>query len=388
MSEFNGNEAWGTHGITVLEDPIGEFNARNGFVLDEYLAAADAADVSYKKSVAEGDDPWEAIQAGLPSFEFFEDPQTGQKLRVRRFNWPADGDVSERTVGAIFSQFSVTISLDHIEYQNSLTAKAMGPTDPPKELWSYLPEEVGGSPLLVIENPGYGKSDKLTDTQKAELRLFGGFHSVAESMLGVMSSLGVKKVNLSGYSMGADIAAAVAARAKTKEKDYGIEVENLFVMESPRTTVQPPLTLVKNFMGEGKNLKFAWKKTGDPVLKKVAKVGLNSPLKGATTYGRALYRGGLNQDLLAALSNQPNIRLTIGSSGASKISASETNPHASAALYQWLKMHFPEPHRVRQIVMPGESHAFGDNAQRNVALNRFVLTGSFGLVSSEHFSST
>ncbi len=216
---------------------------------------------------------------------------------------------------------------------------------------------------MVIENPGYGESDKLTTKQKSALKEDGDFKPVADTMLGIVQSLGIKRLNCVGYSMGAETAAAMAARAAY----FGITVESLFIMESPRVTEQNPVKLGVNFGSDAKNLKFAWNHPIDPVMREVAKLEFGLP-KGLLSYGRALYKGGLQVDLESALTTQPNMKLISASAGSSKISPSGAN----AQMHKQLKARFPD-RSIRQIIVPGESHAYGDTGSRYAHLAKLAL---------------
>lgn len=334
--------SWNEKNITALQNPIGEFNARGGMDLAEYL--------SFQEHLASthphlGNEQWDELQKVLPPFELVEDPVTKQHLRVQRFNWPKDNkDVSEQTVTVYNVPFSVPIDLKHLVYQHLLLAEAIG------------------SPLIVIENPGYGESDKLTSAQKSALKN-GDFGPVAESMLGILVNTGAKKINCVGYSMGSDVAAAIASHSSRQ----GIEVENLFIMESPRVEKQKPVRLGLNFASDANNLKFTWKNPVDPVLSEVAKLGLGLP-KGLSTYGRALYKGGLQEDIESALVSQPNMKVTVASAGSSKISSSAANADLNRQLHE----SFPD-RSIRQIVVPGESHAYGDSGRRYAHLAKLAL---------------
>lgn len=336
------NENWHEKKITALENPISEFNARSGLDFSEYQAVVQHIN---EKHPDQGKEDWERIKASLPSYELAQDPTSLQSLRIQRFNWPTNQEeLQEVPVTIINSPFSVPLDLPHIEYQNYLLAEAIG------------------SPVLFIENPGYGESEKLTDAQKENLRS-GDFHKVSDSMLGIIASLGTKKINTVGYSMGSELAAAIAAGAAS----YQLEVENVFIMESPRIEKQNPLKLAKNFAGDADNLKFAWQHPIDPVLRETSELKIGLP-KGLFTYGMALFKGGIQSDIEAALQAQPKMRLTIANAGASTISSSKAN----ADVYDELKQKYPK-HSINRIVMPGESHAFKDNGPRFADLAGFVL---------------
>lgn len=332
---------WQETNITPLEHPIGEFNARGGMDLDEYQRwqqhLADA-------HPAMGAEQWAEIKEELPPFELLEDPKTGQKLRLQRFNWPEDGDISDQTVTFNTLAFSVPIDQDHVQYQRYLLAKEIG------------------TPLVVFENIGYGESDKLTKEQKADLRR-GDFGSVVAPMLGIAEAMDVKLANFMGYSMGAETAAAMAANAN----DYGIKVKNLFVMEGPGVTPQRPLKLGKEFLSDSTNLKFTWQHPIDPVMREIAKIKPAMP-KGTLSYGLGMTKGSLYFNILTAISKQPDMRLTIASAGSSKVSPKRSVNNLVAMIRGW------HPNQlVRHIIIPGESHSYGDSGQRFAQLGKMVL---------------
>ena len=335
--------SWKEKNITPLQHPIGEFNARGGMDLAEYLAYQEHLDSAHPNL---GKEEWEELQKTLPTFELMEDPVTKQHLRVQRFNWPKDNvGIEDQEVTIYNVPFSVPIDLDHLVYQHYLLAEAVG------------------TPFIVVENPGYGDSDKLTSAQKSALKK-GDFGPVAESMLGIIGSTGAKKINCVGYSMGSDITASIAAHAA----EHDIEVENLFVMESPRVEEQNPVKLGMNFSSDTKNIKFTWQNPVAPVLREVAKLEIGLP-KGLLTYGRALYKGWLQVDLETGLASQPNMKLIVAYAGSSKISSSKANTD----LLRDLHTKFPTPRSIRRIIVPGESHAYGDSGSRYAQLAKLVL---------------
>jgi pimeloyl-ACP methyl ester carboxylesterase len=295
-----------------------------------------------------GKEQWAEIQKRLPPFEIMEDPKTGQKLRIQRFNWPADGDVSKLTVTALAKGFYASIEPDHIQYQHYSIAK-----------------QVGG-PLIVFENPGYGESDPLTPAQKQALGKEGDFGPVAEAMLGIAGTLGISRINAVGYSMGAAVAEAIAAHAA----DHGIAVENLLDMENPLVMAAKSIMLAYKLKMDTQNLKFAWAAPLDPVMQEVAKLKYAvSPAM--LNYGQAVGRGGSEAVLKKALDTQPDMRLVLVSAGLSTISP----PAANREVYKDLKQAYPV-RNIRRLVMPGESHAYNNVADRFARLVGLLLSHS------------
>jgi len=266
-------------------------------------------------------------------------------LRIQRFNWPEDGNVSEQTVTFSNMSFSVPIDPKHIQYQNYLIAKELG------------------TPFVVFENPAYGDSDKLTKAQKEALNSSGDFGPIADTMLGIASVLGTRKANLMGYSMGAETSSAMASNASK----HNIEVENLFVMEGPGVQAHKPLKLARDFMSDTNNLKFTWANPVDPVMREISSLKPSLP-RGTLSYGRAMIKGTQEDSLRRALDRQPNMHLTIASAGSSKISPSKANND----LFTRLHSDYPE-RSIRRIIIPGEGHAYGDSGQRYANLGSLVL---------------
>ncbi len=133
MEQFNASNEWGTKKqISALENPISEFNARGGMDLDKYRALEEHLATEHPDL---GKEQWAKIQKLLPKFELMEDSETGQKIRIQRFNWPENGDVSEQIVTFSNMPFSVSLDPKHIQYQHYLVAKELN------------------TPLLVFENP-------------------------------------------------------------------------------------------------------------------------------------------------------------------------------------------------------------------------------------------
>jgi pimeloyl-ACP methyl ester carboxylesterase len=341
MNSFDASGSWEQKNIAVLHDPIGEFNARGGMDLDTYQAY----DLHLKTQHPDlGKESWADVQSTIPSPQLVQDPSTGQKLRIQRFNWPTKDTFATDTVTILAMPFSVSLDPDHIQYQHHLIAQQIA------------------APFIVFENPSYGDSDALSIRQKQALKK-GDFGEVASTMLGIVHELGIRNANLMGYSMGAETATAMAAQAN----QFGIQVKNLFVMESPRVSEQKPLKLGVNFMSDAANLKFTWQHPADPIMREVAKLKPAVPW-GTFSYGMAMTKGGLQQDLKTAMITQPNMKLTLASAASSKISPNTANHD----VYTILKKTFAE-RSIRRVIIPGESHAYGDSGSRFAHLGKLLL---------------
>ena len=356
MEQFNASSEWGTKKqISALKDPISEFNARGGLDLNDYRFLEEHLATEHPNL---GEKQWAEIQKQLPAFELIEDPESGQKLRIQRFNWPEDGDISEQTVTFSNMPFSVPINPEHIQYEHYLIAKELG------------------TPFVVFENPAYGDSDKLTKNQKEALKRSGDFGPIADTMLGIATTLGTRKANLIGYSMGAETASAMAANASK----HNIEVENLFVMEGPGVQAHKPLKLAHDFMSDANNLKFTWANPVDPVMREISNLKPSLP-RGTLSYGRAMIKRTQEDSLRQAIDTQPNMHLTIASAGASKISPLKANND----LFSRLHSDYPERF-IRRIIIPGEGHAYGDSGQRFASLCRIVLGVPSDIKADNEFS--
>lgn len=341
MTRFDGSLNWGVQYVTALENPISEFNARGGLDLELYQRIENHISEAHPNL---GKDEWLRIKEELPSFDIVKDPQSGQKLRIQKFNWPLDGFVADQNVTIMNMSFSVPIDMAHVQYQNYLVAKELG------------------SPLVVFENFSYGQSDKLNKNQKESLKK-GDFGLVARSMLGIASEIGVRKANFIGYSMGAETAAAMAAHSSS----YEIKVERLFIMESPRIKAHKPLRLGIDFLNEAKDLEFTWNHPIDPILREVCNLKPALP-RDTLVYSIAMTKGGLESDLSLALDSQPDMGLIVASAGASKISPCSANNELVAKLCS----RYPS-RSIRRIIIPGEGHAYGDSAIRYAQLGKIVL---------------
>lgn len=328
----------------VLEHPVSEFNARGGLDLADYQASKNHMTDAHPTM---GADQWEVEKQKIPEAEYYTG-SNGQSLRYQRYNWP-ENDVRDQTVTVLNMPFSVAIGQDHVDYQNLLVA------------------EVLGTPVIVLENPGNGKkggpkSDDFTPQQKRALWR-GNFGPIATTMLEGIQQLGIKKLNCIGYSMGAEISAAIAANAA----EFSISVGQLFVMEAPRVEKQNPVRLGVNFASGLNSLKFAWDNPIDPVLKEVASLK-GAQQHGSLAYGMAMTKGGLQSDLERALYTQPRLELILGNAGASTISPSKAN----AQLANNLRTSYP----LRKIgvnLVPGETHLFRDSGHQYAMMAKLAM---------------
>jgi pimeloyl-ACP methyl ester carboxylesterase len=345
MSNFDAHEQWDQkHTIPALQNPVSEFNARRGMELEDYQRLQE--DLAAQPNL--GQEEWAEIKKELPPFELFEDPKTGQNLRIQRFNWPEDGEIGDQKVTLMTRGFYASIDPPHIQYQHYQVAKEVG------------------DPLIVFENPDYGESDDLTQTQKLELRSRGNFGPIAEPMLGIAESMGVKTADVVGYSMGSAIAEELAAHAK----DYGIDVNYLFSMENPKDAKQNRLKLGHNLTNDRHSLKFKWDHSPDPVVHRVAKIKYAVP-KGVFSYSEALAMGGRQEVLERALNSQPNMRLIMGHAGSSRVQPGK----AENQVYEDLVSAYPD-RSIRHIVAPGESHAYNNDGERFAHLTKMILKNS------------
>lgn len=110
-----------------------------------------------------------------------------------------------------------------------------------------------GMPVMAMELPPFGGTDKLTAKQMQELSTVGTAHELARNLMRAMVGKGLKHVALEGYSMGGFMAAEIARVATEPEfKDSGLVIDNLIMLEPPGVSEIPIKDMSKSFFGEAK----------------------------------------------------------------------------------------------------------------------------------------
>ena len=340
--DFKSSELWGSSRFVVpLHNPISEFNARDGVDLNEYLAYSEQ--LGYGKTKT-GTDDWLSLKQALPEIETAIAPETDQSFRIQRYNWPSDNKISESVVTVLNTPLGDHPDRPHVQYTAYRLASAINDS------------------LILIVTPGFGYSGDLTTKQKSDLKN-NSYDSVATSMLSLLGSLGIKSINCIGYSLGAEIASAIAANANDQ-----IKVNNLVLVEAPRVSRSTKLERLSRFLLEYPNLKFAWNHPADSILRTVSNLKSSAPNRNLTAYLSSLFLDGTERTLFQALDRQAGLSLTLCSGQNSKISPLVANTRIASQL----RLKFRD-HKVRQIILPGETHAFAASVQRYAFIASLIL---------------
>ncbi len=277
---------------------------------------------------------------------FLTDPETKQKYEVRKVNWESASHENIPTVDPLpnmvdFSMPAVVYSLGKIAAYSE-------------------------QPIICLAQLGTGKSSRLNDDQKKELKK-GNFSPISDSILRTLKSQGIQKINLIGYSMGAQVAAHIAASARK----FGITVQKM-VLGEPSGGVQYTLMqLIKASLDETDDNDLVY--TDDrwelqlikPLVQKL-KTKISAfwkVIKRFDThileYGNAVRRQTLIDDTIKALREQQEMKLDL-------IVASEGSicPISVLAKIKTALNAKGLDNRFSAIKILGAAHAFGLNNLR------------------------
>ena len=300
----------------------------------------------------------------LSPSEKVKDPKTGQQLNVLKSNWEKFDSQSRSRVLVFLPPYNNAVDTGATNYR----AEQLG-------------RQIDG-PVLSIDHPGMGKSDKLTSEQKKALQSDEGYDPVAEAELRVMKEMGITDIDLVGQSMGAWAAVSLAKKAES----LGIKVHNLIVVDSPGEKEMKEKTfggeLTSGEMSEGKYLDLyqsapydtemrsasgqhhsAVKKNAD--LARWALSSLANDPRGI--YRKAMARESLTDDIADALHSNPDLRVKIVNGTLSRISPQEAN----AKLVKILSERYPD--RVSQAIFQGEPHLVMEPAKRFASFVKTVI---------------
>ncbi len=317
----------------------------------------------------------EALKKELGTQILVSDPESGQRLNLLKANW-----------GEFTGEESVTVFLP--PYNNAI---GVGSTH---HRVAELARQLA-TPVVAIDHPGMGGSDRLTKEQKTGKE--DSYLSVADAELRVLKSLGVKEINLAAVSMGAFAALAIAAQAA----EQGIIVRNAVLIELPGVEKMSSTELGKRFLASGETLALHQASPFDPAM--VESSGLhNSAVKqtrdllswAASTpgndpflrYWRGMSHYTAEGRAVKALSSQAELRsleevgvdekpsepmqITFINGGISTVSPLKEVTNIARKL----KKDYPD--QVRQLIFPGEDHPVMENAKRFGAITKLVLQGS------------
>lgn len=291
------------------------------------------------------------LEQELQTTETITDPKTGQKITVMKLNWeafdPDNKDAAARPIVFL------------TQYNNGVLN---GPEN------NRLRElaRLTGRPVIGLNYPGM-QSEDLTQEQKDALDSGEGYAKVAAAQLRAMKEQGMTDIDITGASMGAWAAAALAAEAS----DIKINVHGLHLVEPPGVVKVKPLELAKR-MGAA-DLDLAQSAPYDPDTRKAG--GWDKPLKrllsiaGFVTsapkndkmfrYAKSMAQEPIATSLDKAMATNANLQITIETGSESKISPI----HGVNQLVNHLRGNNDGASRVSQIIEPGGDHASFENGK-------------------------
>lgn len=278
------------------------------------------------------------------------DPETGQRFRILELNTA----MSDRP--PLIHTLAYSISLDHAGTLNEIEQIAL--------------QHQG--PIIVIENPSTGQSDKLSKEQKQQLESKDqdNFAATAVPILRALKEKGVNQVDLDGMSMGARTAASLFAHAA----EHDISVGTVVLLDPPGLTDRTLREMFDRFvMQEGAN-QPEYKKLSiedftiskgpdslaDPV-KHFGKLALKDARANFWSYVKAMTRGTAPADIMDGLESQPDAKVVLITGGASGIADRDSTNET----YTLISDNFPG--RIRHKRLPGDTHSFGEGWSTRVA---------------------
>lgn len=226
-----------------------------------------------------------------------------------------------------------------------------------------------GRPMWIINNPNTSAlGDRLSKEQREELKHGSGFEALANPLLSALKTQGINRASFEGTSMGARIAASLAANASR----YGIDIDSLILIDPPGMEDRSLARLTKDFVGENPNLMRYNELSNDPrytendtivdTIKFFASLARQGFDTNFLSFPRAMAKGNLVDDMMMALGSQERLRITLIYGTESRIS----NPEAIMKLYkQQLSQVMRQ--RIRLKLLPGETHALGQGQAKKIA---------------------
>lgn len=290
--------------------------------------------------------PSPELQAELKDSMLITDPETGQSFEVLHLNREAEDDPLIMTLA-----WSINTQHEGTNYEAEQTAIQTG------------------RPMWVINNPNTSAlGDKLSKEQREDLKHGNGFEALANPLLSALKAQGINRASLEGTSMGARIAASLAANASR----HGIEIDSLILIDPPGMTDRSLTRLTKDFVGENPNLMRYNELSHDPrytendtimdTIKFFASLARQGFDTNFLSYTRAMAKGNLADDMMMALGSQERLRITLIYGTESRISS----PEAIMNLYrQQLSQVMRQ--RIRLELLPGETHALGQRQAKKIA---------------------
>lgn len=313
----------------------------------------------------------ELIAAALAPSERIVDPETGQNFNVTRMNWDNFGPDKPVTVYLNF------LGNENDERESRLRLEAIALQNPDMA-------------FVAIDHPGHGGTDKLTRAQKSTKKT-DSYYAIADGMLRVAHEMGINednKLNLSGESLGAFGALALAVRAR----EHGYDVGKLLLYELPGVQDTSTVRLMLNQQGEFGKLDIAHGLPHDPELQRATFLDLPPKEKGKEDrkvqmrvvknmhpirYARMMSQDTAYDRLSLALSTQPDMEVVFINGSESTISPLPKVNELADRLRSDLDPNgtYPEARRrVGQNIYSGEGHFAIANPDRLGSNMRLLLT--------------
>ena len=324
-------------------NPIAAFNLNiSGNNPDFQLQPGVETDIKPADELA----PSAELQAELKDTMLITDPETGLSFEVIHLNREAKGDPIIMTLA-----WSINTQHEGTNYEAEQTAIQTG------------------RPMWVINNPNTSAlGDKLSAEQREELKHGSGFEALANPLLSALKAQGINRASLEGTSMGARIAASLAANASK----YGIDIDSLVLIDPPGMKERSLVRLTKDFVGENPNLMRYNELSHDPrytendtitdTIKFFASLARQGFDANFLSYTRAMAKGNLADDMMMALGSQESLKITLIYGTESRIS----NPEEIMKIYKQQLSQLMRQ-RIRLKLLPGETHALGQGQAKKIA---------------------
>ncbi len=243
------------------------------------------------------------------------------------------------------------------------------------EVYMFDQIAIDGRPLIVLENPSTGASSNLTYVQNTILKKSKyPFSGVARSMYKALESLDLEgdQYDFFGYSMGS----CVVSQLALEFIEHGSSVRNITLVEPLGVVDMRIRELGKRFLSDLGMLGFYEDDPHNVDQRKASGVGempLKKNAKLMTKWLSSSRRRGVFTGYLQAMSYRfmpgllyniksfsEDTNITIIHGGESKVSPSKDIPN----LYGDVE--------IRHIILPGDSHSFGERGKRVAGLLRLV----------------
>lgn len=316
---------------------------------------------SPKKVLVPQGEPMDIQEVGWEELPDEETADRGQRLGVLTANW----NKKDKPVNVFWGNYMNKHSEGESNYRLV-------------ELAHQMPEY----PLLAIDYPQFGNSDKLTDEQRDDFSL------VLDAQLRVMKKLGVKDANFMGMSQGGFTALEAAVMANK----YGITVHTVIDAEGPGVKKMSKGRLMVNTVREFAALPLYHSHPEDPRMIKAA--GMLNPIREQLTgmvkgFARVLFKedpwlrqvGPMAEESIEANATQllseqgDSIDQLVFINGSESTVSPERDVNRIAQNLEALDGG-KYKNKIRRILYPGMGHLAQVNARVFASNVRLILEGS------------